>query len=278
VTAEAGNRSAQVDWLPSASAVTSYQVQVLDSTGTQVGAPRDLLDPPDIAIGLLVEGLTNHQTYTFRVRGVNDFGPGDWSLPSGPVVPHADAPAAPGAPGAVPGNQRVRLTWTAPFDGGSMITGYDVRITSPDGTQRVRSALDTTFNVTGLTNGSTYRFAVRANNEEGPGPWSAEATAVPRSTPGAPHLVGVDSRNRSVRVRWTAPADDGGSPITGYRVLVLTLDGQQVGALRQAGPVASQLLVTGLQNGRSYRFQVQARNELGASPWSSMMRTKPTPG
>ena len=42
VIAEGLNRSAQVDWLPSANAVTSYQVQVLDSTGAQVGALREL--------------------------------------------------------------------------------------------------------------------------------------------------------------------------------------------------------------------------------------------
>ncbi|HEU5454141.1 MAG TPA: fibronectin type III domain-containing protein, partial [Nocardioides sp.] len=171
-----------------------------------------------------------------------------------------------------------RVTWTAPFDGGSLITGYELRITDPAGTQVVRSTTDTTLTVTGLTNGTTYRFAVRAINEEGPGPYSPQVTGVPRTTPEAPQMTGVDPRNRSVRVRWADPADDGGSPITGYRVLVLTLDGRQVGSLRRADALANQLLVTGLQNGRSYRFRVQALNAVGASPWSTSMRTRPSAG
>ena len=170
VTAEALNKSAQVDWLTSASAVTSYQVQVLDSTGTQVGALRDLLEVPDIGLGLLVDGLTNRQGYTFRVRGVNDFGPGPWSLPSNEVFPHADLPAAPGAPVAVPGSHRVRLTWTAPFNGGAIISGYDVRITEPDGTQRVRSTLDTTFNVTGADQREHLPLRGAGQQRRGPGP------------------------------------------------------------------------------------------------------------
>ena len=88
-------------------------------------------------------------------------------------------------------------------------------------------------------------------------------------------MTGVDPRNKSVLCRWTAPADDGGSAITSYRVQVQTLDGQQVGTLRRADAPANRLLVTGLNNGKSYRFRVQALNAEGASAWSGLMRTTP---
>jgi hypothetical protein len=73
-------------------------------------------------------------------------------------------------------------------------------------------------------------------------------------------------------------ADDGGSPITGYKVQVLTLDGKQVGANRRAGAAANSLMVRGLTNGTSYRFRVRARNDAGASLWSTTMRMKPHVG
>jgi Ca2+-binding RTX toxin-like protein len=276
VVAEGRNKSAQVDWLPSASAVTSYQVQVLDSTGTQVGELRDLLDPPDINIGLLVDGLTNRQTYTFRVRGVSDFGPGDWSLPSTAVTPHAALPDAPDRPRVNPGDRHVQVSWTEPFDGGSMITGYEVQVSDADGPVGTpQSTTDTTLDVTGLTNGRAYFFSVRAMNEEGWGPWSPGARSVPAAPPGAPHLKSVNPRDHAVGVRWRAPADDGGSAITGYQVQVLTLDGLQVGLLRRTDALTHRLLVTGLQNGVSYRFRVRALNAAGASEWSASMRARP---
>jgi Ca2+-binding RTX toxin-like protein len=277
VTAEGRNKSGWVEWLPSASPVTSYQVQVLDSSGTQVGVLRDLLEPPDIGIGLLVNGLTNRQTYTFKVRGVNNFGPGDWSAPSNPVVPHAALPDAPERPQATEGDRQVKLSWTAPFDGGALITGYEVQVSDASGPMGgLRSTTDTTFKVTGLENSKEYFFQVRAVNEEGSGAWSPEVAAVPRTWPGLPHIKRLDPRDRSVMVHWTSPADDGGSPIVCYRIQVLTLDGQQVGRVRTADASARRLLVKHLDNGRTYRLRMKAKNEAGGSAWTAPMRFRPS--
>ena len=71
-------------------------------------------------------------------------------------------------------------------------------------------------------------------------------------------------------MRWTAPADDGGSPVTGYLVRVLDSTGAQVGALHPAGATATSLLVTGLTNGSSYQFQVAATNAVGTGPNSAL--------
>jgi hypothetical protein len=70
-------------------------------------------------------------------------------------------------------------------------------------------------------------------------------------------------------VRWTAPANDGGSAVTGYRVRVVDAAGAQVGTLRSATAGARSLVVTGLVNGRAYRFQVAAVNAAGTSAYSA---------
>jgi hypothetical protein len=69
-------------------------------------------------------------------------------------------------------------------------------------------------------------------------------------------------------VRWQAPADDGGTPVTSYDVRVVGLDG---GELRVV-PVGTATLMTtidGLAAGDEVSFQVRAVNEVGPGAWSA---------
>jgi hypothetical protein len=73
-------------------------------------------------------------------------------------------------------------------------------------------------------------------------------------------------------VRWTPPASNGGSPITGYEIYY--------GAeLRETEPAsARQSSVGGLTNGVQYRFTVRARNAVGLGPPSALSnQVTPTP-
>src|SRR5207247_324570 len=62
---------------------------------------------------------------------------------------------------------------------------------------------------------------------------------------------------------WTAPAADGGSPITSYTA---TSSGGQTATV--AAPATS-ANVTGLANGTAYTFTVVATNAVGTGPASS---------
>jgi hypothetical protein len=86
----------------------------------------------------------------------------------------------------------------------------------------------------------------------------------PPTIPAAPSSVRATAGNASASISWTAPSNDGGSPITGYRV-VASPGGQQVttsGTSRTA-------TVSGLTNGTTYSFTVTAINAVGAGPASS---------
>ena len=126
------------------------------------------------------------------------------------VTDNDDNDTAPGAPrdlGTAPGDGRVTLAWTAPgSDGGAAIEKYRYRVSAnagsswdpdwtdvPDGADAGDSAADeTTFTVSGLSNGTEYVFQLRAVNSVGEGPAASAADTPVRAPlpPGSGFLVG----------------------------------------------------------------------------------------
>ena len=182
------------------------------------------------------------------------------------------AAAVPGAPTgatAVAGNASATVSWTAPADdGGAAITNYTVTST-PDGKTCTKAAPPLNCTVTGLTNGTTYTFTVRAQNSSGQGPASAASNAVvpvaPPAVPGAPLNPLATAGNGSATVTWAAPTSNGGAPITQY-VVTSTPDG--LTCTWTGGPLTC--LVNGLTNGTPYRFSVTAKNSVGPGPASAL--------
>jgi hypothetical protein len=90
--------------------------------------------------------------------------------------------------------------------------------------------------------------------------WQATSTGNP---PGAPTAVEATRGTSSVTVSWTAPATDGGTPVTAYAVEATpgTEGCTTTGALT--------CTVSGLTNGIEYSFTVAASSNLGTGPSST---------
>jgi hypothetical protein len=132
---------------------------------------------------------------------------------------------------ANPGNAKVVLVWTAPSsNGGSAITGYKVYRGTTSGGETLLTWPGNVLTYTDapLTNGKTYYYKVSAVNTVGAGALSNELSATPTAsvtTPSAPTLISATPGNGKVVLVWTAPSNNGGSPITGYKVYIGTTSG-----------------------------------------------------
>ena len=196
----------------------------------------------------------------------------------------SSTPVAPGAPTSLSatanGQTQIDLTWTAPSDnGGEAITGYRIEV-STDGSSWSDLVADTgstatSYSHTGLTAGSTQRYRVSAINSAGTGTASNVANATtdspPAATaPGAPTgLSAAADGQTEIDLSWTAPSDDGGAAITGYRIEVSTDGSSWSDLVADTGSSTTSYAHTGLTAGTTRHYRVSAINSAGTGPTSS---------
>ncbi|MDD5758113.1 MAG: fibronectin type III domain-containing protein [Desulfobulbaceae bacterium] len=261
-TAVRGNASVKVAFtIPSTnggSAITNYTATSTPGgkTGTSPVSP------------ITVGGLANGTVYTFTIRATNAVGTGPSSAASNSVTP-ATVPGAPTIGGVTRGNARAKVAFTAPrSNGGSSIIRYTAT-SAPGG--KTGSGTTSPITVSGLTNGTTYKFTVKATNSVGVGPASAISAGIipmtaPATVPSAPKIGIVTRGNASAKVAFTAPSSNGGSSIIRYTAT--SAPGGKTGS-----GTASPIIVSGLTNGKAYTFTVKAKNSVGVSPASAVSKS-----
>jgi M6 family metalloprotease-like protein len=89
----------------------------------------------------------------------------------------------------------------------------------------------------------------------------------PQSVPFAPTIGTATAGNGQATVTWTAPTDDGGAPITGYKVTPYI--GTTAQTPQTFSSTATSQVVTGLTNTTTYTFKVAAVNAVGTGPLSA---------
>jgi uncharacterized repeat protein (TIGR02543 family) len=231
------------------SAITSYIV-----TNIATGESFTATTSP-----ILVSGLTNGTTTTLSVEAVNAVGSSNLGIIT--VVPRT-FPNAPSITSVSTGNQSATITVAPPANnGGAPITSYTVTASPGGATCTVISPATSCTIPSGLVNGAAYTFTTVATNAAGSGLISApSAPATPSTVPNAPTSISASASPNSATVSFVAPSIDGGSPITGYIVT-----SSPAGGSCTTDAVTLACTVSGLTNGITYSFNVEAVNANGNS-------------
>ena len=214
----------------------------------------------------VITGLTAGSRYTVRIHATNADGrtlgdPARITMPSESTSPlHPNNPTI-----TSQSTSSLRASWSAPFDGGSPITEYQltlrVRNTTSNYTHATVTGTSHTF--TGLATNTYYEIRVRAHNAIGMGFFSGWTTSATR--PGVPRSLAVDSSGpNSIQLAWLAPTG-GNVPLT-YDI-----------AYKESGP-ASELhissisgpsyTISGLSTSTTYLARIRARHEYGTGNYT----------
>jgi hypothetical protein len=246
-TATAGNQQASVAFTAPASnggaTITGYTVTSNPGSITATGS----------ASPVTVSGLANGTAYTFYVTATNSVGAGVASAASNSVTPKGTQTITFSNPG------------TRNFD------------TSPTLTASSSSTLAVTFTsstagICTISSGGVLTFISTGTctidaDQTGDGVYLAAPTvsqsfSVSAVVPTAPVIGSATAGDEQATISFTAPASNGGTPITGYTV---TSSPGNVTATGAASPIT----VTGLSNGTAYTFTVTASNSMGAGTASA---------
>ena len=207
-----------------------------------------------------------------------------WSLK---VYGHSRTSGPPRVLETTPGDGAITVFWAAPTEGGSSVSGYDLRYIRSDATDKadanwavedIWSSGALSYQVTGLDSGAQYDLQVRAVNSDGKGPWSlvfeAATTAV---APGLPTITGVSARDGALEVTWLAPGV-GTAGLQRYDVRYILSSATDKADAHwtvetnawSASPGGDlRYEIDSLLNDSGYDVQVRAVNSAGTGDWSA---------
>ncbi len=238
--------------------------------------------------------VTTGKVYIYRVSAMNAIGT---SAPSGETVASptstsgqtVNAPPNPptGLTATAVSSTKINLSWNAPTSNGSpAVTGYKIERKVSSGTYSVlvtnTGNTTTAYSNTGLTTNISYTYQVSAINSVGTSSPSNEASAMPTPTsappatkPSAPTGLTASAMSETqIKLFWQPP-NNGGSPITGYKIEYKNGTNTYFVLSSNVGNVTT-YIHNGLKTGSTYTYRVSALNSMGTSSTSNEASATPT--
>ena len=254
-----GGASIALSW-PAVTGATSYKVFRGGSAGGEGSTP--IATPSTNSF--TDTGLAGATSYFYLVRASNVSG----DSPASPEASAVTAPAAPANVVATGGAQSVALSWDASTGATTYLVYRGTSAGGESGTP-IATQSGTALTDSGLADGTTYFYTVKAQGASGTSAPSTEKSAI--TLPAAPTLNSAQAGDTAVTLSWSAVAG-----ATGYQTGVSTTSGS--GYTFQAATTNTTTTVTGLIDGTKYYFVVQALDASGVGPASNQLFATPTAG
>ncbi len=251
-------------------------------------------------LSLTLSDLEPGTDYEVQIKARNDEGASDWSVSGeGMTVTPLTVVMTSGTEPPVSGSFMVRISFSEPvsgFSGSDIESDQDPECTDDlnnpvfcdPGIGDLQTADDRVFTTTvtprtgSVAHSYTLRLTVpasRVNSSAGskPNEEPEEPLEVRVSPPGAPEAISTlslraNGASGSVRLSWSRPSDNGGSPIIRYEYRHAAT-GEAWSEWGSVGAGSSGVTVGGLINGREYVFEVRAVNALGKGGVETAMAT-----
>ncbi len=201
--------------------------------------------------------------YQCSVAAENASGTGTQSMLTTVTAPAAIAPEAPTITSLTATNVSITANFIESNNGGTPITGYTLTCANTNsGVSTTATGIATPITLSSLTAaaGATYSCAVQAQNAVGSSLSSTVSSVTLASVPGAPTNLSLTSNAAAATITgtFTAPSNNGGSPITNYYMLCTdTLNGWTTASWGSPITVPTYYGVT------TYSCVVQATNAYG---------------
>ena len=153
-------------------------------------------------------------------------------------------------------------------DGGDAPLTYAISPALPEGLSFNPATRMLSGTPTALSPGTTYTYTYTVTDANGDTD-ELTFTVVTVGVPGSPRNLSATPGDQQVMLRWSAPASDGGSPITGYDYQV------DAGSWIPTGSAETRHVVRDLVNGTTYTFRVRAVNAANEQSRSSDSESAP---
>uniref|UniRef100_A0A673YUD9 DCC netrin 1 receptor n=1 Tax=Salmo trutta TaxID=8032 RepID=A0A673YUD9_SALTR len=263
------SRFVRLSWSPPQETRGTVQTYGIYYSQDTVNRERSVNVSEPETLQMTVSNLKPEESYSFRVVAYNDNGPGERSE----TLKLTTQPESVKVPGPVENLQvesisptSIQASWDVPAYANGPLLGYRLLWTeTPSGKEQSVEVNGQSYKMEGLKKFTVYSLRVLALNRYGPGVTTEDMSIttlsdVPSAPPQNISLEGVLSR--SIKVSWQPPPPNSQNGfITGYKLRY-----RKTAVFNMSLTTSS--LLSGLEKGSQYSFQVAAMTANGTGPAS----------